>query len=114
MPTTKSDFWSDNYTPINSASTLRKRIAALLNKPGMRKDRQLINVLLGAVAGTTATVNLPRVKADQAENGGKRVIENNYLVNRASTAADDTDLTSKLLTYSSRPSSYPRDAATRP
>lgn len=106
----KSDFWGGSYAFIRTDGGLRKRIARLLNQKGMRKDRALINTLLGTVAGSTATATLKRVAHSTSELGGSRTIETETLVNRATTAADDTDLTTNLLTYASRPT-YPTDRA---
>lgn len=115
MPTIRSDFWGNAYTFVRSTgnSSFRKQLARTLNLRQNRKDRQLINVLLGAVAGTTATAQSKRVAHSVLELGGKRSIETETFVNRASTAADDTDLTTALLTYRSQPTSYPVDKATR-
>jgi len=63
--------------------------------------RRLLFVLDGAVAGTTATKNLARVEAN-SELGGKRVIENEVIINRASTAADVTATKADLLTFTTR------------
>ena len=106
----KSDFWGGSYAFIRPVGGLRKRIARLLDQRGMRKDRQLVNILLGAAAGSTATATNKRVAHSTSELGGLRTIETETLVNRATTAADDTDLTTNLLTYASRPT-YPTDRA---
>lgn len=109
-----TDFWGAGaYTFIRPKQSLRKVVARLLNQKSMRSDRALINTLLGTVAGSTATDTMKRVEHSQTELGGKRVIETETIVNRATTAADDTDLTGAYLTYASRPT-YPVDKATRP
>lgn len=112
--TVKSDFWGNSYAFIRSKSSLRKVVGRLFNQKELRADRALMNALLGAVAGGTATDTLKRVQHSQTELGGKRTIETEILVNRATTAGDDTDLTAAYLTYASRPTSYPVDKATRP
>ena len=115
MPiTVKSDFWGNSYAFIRSKSSLRKVMARLFNQKGLRSDRALMNALLGAAPGGTATANLKRVQHSQTELGGKRTIETEVLINRATTNADDTDLTSAYLTYDSRSNAYPVDKATRP
>lgn len=108
-----ADIWGSTLTLIRGVSAEAKYIARALNTRTMRKDRQLINILLGAVAGTTATATLKRLQAvGGTEQGGKRTIETENLVNRATTAQDDTDLTTRYLTYASRPT-YPVDKASR-
>lgn len=115
MTVVKSAFWNDSYSFVRSTgnNSHRKQIARLLNQRQNRKDRQLMNVLLGAVAGTTATATNKRVAHSASELGGKRTIETETLVNRASTAGDDTDLTAAYLTYRSQPTTYVVDKATR-
>jgi len=112
--TVKSDFWGNSYSFIRSKSSLRKVIARLLNQKENRVDRELLLTLNGVAPGATALETLKRVAADRLENGGKRTIETETLINRATTAADVTDLNTSLLAYTSRPTSYPVDKATRP
>lgn len=113
MPTYNSGLWGSTYAPINAKSTMRKRIARLMQARQLRDERQLIRTLLGVVAGSTATINNVRVAHSLVELGGKRTYQNEVLVNRATTAADVTDLNANLFAYSSRPAAYPRDRATR-
>jgi hypothetical protein len=82
-----------------------KRVYARLKVP-----RKLALVLNGTVAGSNATVTEGRVQASvgiTAEQGGKRVIETNTLINRVTTAADKTRI-DNAITKSSRPGSYPQ------
>lgn len=102
------------YTFIRDKSSFRKIIARILDRKSMRSDRALVSTLLGAVAGSTATSQLKRVAHSQTELGGLRTIETETLVNRATTAADDTELTTQLLTYNSRNNAYPTDRAEAP
>lgn len=111
--TVKSDFWGDSYAFIKSKSSLREVIAQLLNVKSMRSDRALLSTLLGASAGSTATATLKRISHSQTELGGVRPVETETLVNRATTAADDTELTAALLTFNSQANAYPVDKATR-
>jgi hypothetical protein len=109
-----ADLWGPTLSLIRGVSPLAKVDAWLSNKKEMRKDRRLIRTLLGAVAGTTATESLKRISYPLgAEMGGKRTIETENLVNRATTAGDVTDLTARYLTYSSQPTTYPTDKARR-
>lgn len=110
----KSDFWGNNYSFIRAKSSLRKVIARLLNQKENRVDRELLLTLNGVAPGQTALDTMKRVAADRIENGGKRTIEAETLINRVTTADDVTDLNTSLLAYRSQPTTYPVDKATRP
>lgn len=112
--TVKSDFWGNNYSLIQDQSNFRKIIARMFNLRQNRDDQALMKNLVANVTGQIVTVLNKRVAADRLENGGKRTIESEVLINRATTAADVTALQTKILTYASRPTSYPVDKATRP
>lgn len=77
---------------------LRGVIAQLLLHTYMRRDVAVINALLGAAPGATATASYTRVKApntgpsDIMKNGGKVPTETFVQINRATTAQDVTDL----------------------
>lgn len=73
-----------------------RRIGQLLNAKGMRELRRRAFTLDGVVAGTTATENLKRIEAN-SELGGKRTIETETLISRATTAADITEINTDLL-----------------
>jgi hypothetical protein len=85
-----------------------------------RANKGLLAVLIGAVAGTTATANWGRVKAksvgsDVAQMGGLVELETAYALGassagRASTAADVTALKAIVAMLSAiAPGSYPAD-----
>lgn len=114
MPiTVKADFWGNNFAFIQDQSNFRKIIARMFNLKENRRDRALLNSLVGAAAGSNATATLKRVQHSRTELGGKRVIETETLVNRNTTAQDVTDLKAKILAYRSQPVSYPTDKAKR-
>jgi hypothetical protein len=77
---------------------LRGVIAQLLLHRGMRRDTAVIMSLLGAAPGAAATSSYTRVKApntgpsDIMKNGGKVATETFVEINRATTAADVTEL----------------------
>lgn len=112
--TVKSDFWGANYGFIQDRSNFMKIIARDLNLRQNRRTRALLNNLVANVVGQTVTQTIKRVAADRLENGGKRVIENDVIVNRATTNADITEIQTKLGAYNSRLNPYPVDKATRP
>lgn len=86
----------------NNARTMMRN---LINRVGMRKERALLDALIGAAAGGTATASRVRVEAVAGgENlGGMRNVETVSLINRATTAADVTDLENFLVDGTVKP-----------
>lgn len=103
--TVKGGFWETNgvssLATIHTTSALRKIVSQALNRDQMYPIRQIWYELTGAAAGATATKALSRVVAAE-ELGGARAIENESLVNRATTAADVTDIKADFLTLSTK------------
>lgn len=79
-----------------SGSGLR-RIRQQLTDKGLRELRRRAYTLDGVVSGTTATETSKRIEAN-AELGGKRTIETETLIGRATTAADITELNADMFT----------------
>lgn len=103
--TVKGGFW-----PENGVSTLtlagedtygRHIVARMLGVKGMAQTRGRMFALTGAAPGGVANVARSRVEAN-VELGGKRTIESESLINRATTAADVTEIKADLLTFSTR------------
>jgi hypothetical protein len=98
-------FWPANG--VNPLATLsgegpeRRTIAKNFGHRGQLVPRALFTALLGVAPGATATKNLTRI-ANSTELGGVRAVETVALVNRATTAADVTELTADYLTMSTR------------
>lgn len=98
-------FWPANG--VNSLASLsgegpqRNNIAWNFSARGQLANRALMTALLGVAPGATATKALTRITAS-AELGGQRPIESVNLVNRATTAADVTELTTDYLTLTTR------------
>lgn len=111
MVTVNSDFWGPGYSLQNANSTFRKNLARDFLRRFNLKDRELLRTLTGAAAGSTATKTVKRVAHSLVELGGKRTVEDLTLVNRATTAADVTDLKANILAYTSQPTTYARDKA---
>lgn len=88
----KSDFWGNNYSPIDQSNSLNEQVRRIFAKPGLRREKALLNALIGAVAGGTALATTVQVEADTNDNSGKRTIETVTVINRATTAADVTEL----------------------
>jgi len=102
--TVKGGFWPTNGVgslASMSGKGTRRRVAFWISRKGSYDDREILRTLDGAVPGTTATKTLTRVEAN-VELGGKRVIEVETLVNRATTAADVTETKADFLSLSAR------------
>lgn len=113
---------SDAITPAVSGSAQFNgltqndgKLAALLRRNANRKWMRNLLTLIGATAGSTATENRAQVKgiaaAGDPETGGGLVdIETVALINRATTAADVTNLKA-VFNRTPAPTSYPADVA---
>lgn len=80
---------------IQGSGSGLKRIQQQFTDKGLREMRRRALTLDGVVSGTTATETNKRIEAN-AELGGKRVIESETLIGRATTAADITELNADL------------------
>lgn len=100
MATVRGGFWEVNggvYNwPISTTSRLRDAAATWIDKA--KSDRAVLLALLGVAPGANATDTYKRVIASD-ELGGARPIETVTNINRATTAADVTDLTADVMTY---------------
>lgn len=79
-------------------------VSKYMNKRSVADARAALAVLIGTVAGTTATATYPRVSSPAGPNasvprvsgiadlGGNRTIDTVTQINRATTAADITEL----------------------
>jgi hypothetical protein len=98
--------------PIGTRQPIQQRFRQWANEYGMDSTTALLNVLIGAVAGTTATKGRTRTKHNSgsaADNGGKMQVEAPNSINRASTAQDATDLKAIFANVRRAPTTYPRD-----
>ncbi|HSW91803.1 MAG TPA: hypothetical protein VLG09_04105 [Candidatus Saccharimonadales bacterium] len=98
--------------PVGTRKPIQQRYRQWANEFGMEDTTALLNVLIGAVAGTTATKGHTRVKHNSGsavDNGGKMQVEAPNTINRASTAQDVTDLKALFANVRRAPSPYPRD-----
>jgi hypothetical protein len=98
------------FFPTNGVSTLstahntartRRVISQMLSKKGNLFYRRVGRTLNGVVPGSTATETRARVNAAE-DLSGKRVIETETMVNRATTAGDVTDITADFYTLSTK------------
>lgn len=103
--TVKGGFWETNgvssLATIHTTSALRRIASQALGRDQMYGFREIMETLTGAAAGGTATKTLARVVAAE-ELGGARAIESESLVNRATTAADATDIIADILSLSTK------------
>lgn len=93
--TVKGGFWPQNtvnsLTPVQGTGPGRRRISQMFKGKGLRAFRKLAYTLDGVVAGSTATETQARIEHN-TELGGKRTIETETLINRASAVGDVTVL----------------------
>jgi len=105
--TVKGGFWPANgvgsLTQVSGKGPRRREIAQAFGVKGLLDQRELLETLDGVVAGSTALKTRGRVQAAE-ELGGVRIIEQESIINRASTAADVTELNADFLTLATRTS----------
>lgn len=115
--TVKSGYWNDSYSFTSGNHPKEKQLKRLLRRRGLRVVQELMLTLLGAAAGSTAAVTYSRVQGNGAtagsptgvgDMGGQRVLETRTQINRATTAADDTRI-STLISQKPAPLTYPGD-----
>jgi hypothetical protein len=82
---------------VESWSTLydHRRAAQMLAHKGDFEARTLLNALIGAAPGATAQYIYAEISPN-VDMGGKRVILQTNLINRATTATDASDLKSEI------------------
>jgi hypothetical protein len=105
--TVKGGFWPANgiqsLVSISGKGSWRRMIAQAFGRKQLMDQRELLETLDGVVAGSTALKTSTRVEAVE-ELGGKRNIETQTVINRATTAADVTELNADFLTLTTRTS----------
>lgn len=100
------------FWPANSVSSLtqiskgsaRRRVAEILAGKSAMPLRALMLALDGVAPGATATKTLARI-ANNTELGGKRTIETETLISRATTAGDVTAINADVLSLTARTTS---------
>lgn len=93
--------YASTYTPIQNRAGGLRYAKQYLGDRSLLALRQIARTLNGAVAGSVATKALTRIEAN-VEMGGKRTVESVNLVNRATTAADVTELNDYLYSMTSK------------
>jgi hypothetical protein len=98
--------------PTYTRIPMQQRIRQYANEQGMDDTMALLNVLIGAVSGTTALKQRTKVKHNSGsagDNGGKMQVELQTSINRASTAGDVTALKALVANVRRAPTVYPKD-----
>jgi hypothetical protein len=87
-------YYSGLYNTSFPTSVGHKSDSRQLFRWGRRNRvyRELLDELIGATAGATALVAVKRVAHSTTELGGLRTIETRDMINRATAAADRTQL----------------------
>lgn len=104
LATVKGGFFGQygtTYAPIQNRAGAMRYARQYLGDRSTFALRQLMRTLNGAVAGTVATKALTRIE-NNVELGGKRVVESVNLVNRATTAADVTEINDYVLSLTTK------------
>jgi hypothetical protein len=103
--TVKGGFWEINAVPSLVSSSGRSwgryQAAKVLAKKGLMALRATMRALDGVAPGAAATKTLARIE-NNAELGGKRVIETETLINRVTVAGDVTEINADVLSLSTR------------
>lgn len=84
------------YSQVQGTGFARRQISQMMDAKSMRALRRLMFTLDGVIPGTTAIESVKQIESN-VELGGKRTIENVNLVNRATLAADVTEINLDLL-----------------
>jgi hypothetical protein len=100
--TVRGGFWETNgvgsLASMSGEDGQRRDVRMRLGEKGMMAIREIMFVLTGAAPGANATKNYTAV-APSVELGGLRTIETQVLVNRATTAADVSEIQQELLRF---------------
>lgn len=103
------------YSLFINRPPLRGRIRRFANREQMRVVSELFDTLVGAAPGSTALAQSRKVQAETVtptqlgQMGGNRAIETRNHINRATTAADVTEIKSYVFGVRRRPATYVRD-----
>lgn len=105
--TVKGGFYPQNgvasLASMSGENGGRRMVRQIMGDRGLIGVRELLRALTGAVAGTVATKAVARIEAN-SELGGKRVIETNNIVNRATTAGDVTEFKDNFMAMTTKTS----------
>ena len=97
-------FETNGLTSLSQVSTTdagKRAASQALARKGQRSLRERMETLNGVAAGSTASKLNKRIVAAE-ELGGVRATENETLVNRATTAGDQTEINEDVLALSTK------------
>lgn len=99
--TVKGGFFAQYNTTLAGISalddsSLRKKAMFFLTRRGGLGLKKLMNTLNGVAAGSTATRTIGRVEAN-SELGGKRTVELQTIISRATTATDVSNIAAVVI-----------------
>jgi hypothetical protein len=113
-----NNIWGADHSLTGSQQRQKRMISRIMEKPGNRKLRGLMLALNGAAAGGTATVTHKQIAGPASTPiavgayGGTRTVETVTDVNRATTAADETNI-DQIINDKFAPASYPANRSGR-
>lgn len=111
--TVTSPFWNNTYSILNDKNNARLRVTQAMRKPGMRVIKELIDELIGATTGGTASATHKQVTAKAGltnDLGGVVAVESFTDINRVTVTADVTDLEA-MINQTTAPTTYAVDAS---
>lgn len=100
-------FWPTNgVTNLTQQSkgSARRLVSQILDGKSAMPLRALMRALDGVAAGATASKTLTRIE-NNSELGGKRVVETETLISRATVAGDVTTINADVLSLTARTTS---------
>jgi hypothetical protein len=113
--------WTDlagnpsGYSLLVDKNPIRNRIKRVMNRKGMLAFSEIFDTLINDAVGATAARTHKEIGHAASTPvavgalGGARTIDTITDVNRATVAADATELTEMVFNVKTRPSTYPRD-----
>lgn len=105
VATVLGGFWPENgvssLTQVQGTGPNRRRVAQALGTRGLLGEREIMETLNGAAAGSAASKTLSRIVAAE-ELGGVRAIETVTIIGRNTAAADVTRTNADFLSLSSK------------
>lgn len=90
-----SPLWGNSLSLLVDRNPMKRALGRLMRR--MPKDQELMLTLNGAAAGQTAAATRKRVAHSTTELGGVRTIEMREIVNRVTTAGDETQIDADLI-----------------
>lgn len=103
--------YGSSHSGITNIHSGRRQAARILFRT--RGIRALMAALNGVAPGATASIAHGQIQAS-TEQGGKRIVETVYPMNRATVAGDVTEIAADVLTYTGHVASPPKNKDANP